>query len=117
MRFCATANLEHSIVDANLLHARGVLFIVFKCVDQELPPTNSAIDNYGADLDSRSGGLEPSIGSRQAHSTNPSADSSQYFHRLNNGGIWPRRMLRPLRRPGTRLLHTGPHALIQARRL
>ena len=63
MRFCATANLEHSIVDANLLHARGVLFIVFRCVIQELPPLGSAIDNYSADHDSRSDGLGPSFGS------------------------------------------------------
>ena len=77
MRFCATANLEHSTVDANLLHARGVLFIVFRCVIQELTPTNSATDNYSADHDSRSDGLSPSIGSGQTISANPGVDSSQ----------------------------------------
>ena len=64
MLLSATANLGHSIVDANLFHARGVLFIVFRCVNQELPPTNSATDNYSADHDSRADGLGPSIGSR-----------------------------------------------------
>ena len=77
MRFCATANLGHSIVDANLLHARGVLFIVFRCMDQELPPLGSAIDNYSADHDSCSDGLGRSIGSRQAHWTNSGVDSLQ----------------------------------------
>ena len=77
MLLSATANLGHSIGKANLLHARVVLFIVFRCVDQELPPLGSAINNYSDDHDSRSGGLGPSTGSRQAHSANPSADSSQ----------------------------------------
>ena len=76
MLLCATANLGHTIVDANLLHARGVLFIVFRCVNQELPPRVSATDNYSADHDSRSDGLGPSTGSRQTHWTNPSVDSS-----------------------------------------
>ena len=95
MRLSATANLEHTIVEANLLRARGVLFVVFRCVDQELPPTSSAQHNYSADHDSRSGGLGPSIGSGQTLSANPGVDSSHYFHRLYNGGIWPRTMLRP----------------------
>ena len=63
MHLSAYANTMHIIVDANLLHARGVLFIVFRCVDQELPPLGSAIDNYSADHDSRSDGLGPSFGS------------------------------------------------------
>ena len=77
MLFFATANLKHTFVDANLLHARGVLFIVFRCVIQELPPLGSAIDNYSADHDSRSDGSGPSIGSGQTIPANPSADSSQ----------------------------------------
>ena len=77
MLFVATANLGHTFVEANLLHARGVLFIVFRCVDQGLPPANSATDNYSADNDSRSDGLGPSTGSQQTHWTNPSVDSSQ----------------------------------------
>ena len=95
MLFCATANLKHTFVEANLLHARGVLFIVFRCVIQELTPTNSAQHNYSADHDSRSDGSGPSIGSGQTISANPGVDSSHYFHRLYNGGIWPRTMLRP----------------------
>ena len=95
MRLSATANLGHTIVEANLLHARVVLFIVFRCVDQELPPLGSAIDNYSADHDSRSDGLGPSTGSGQTISANPGVDSSHYFHRLYNGGIWPWTMLRP----------------------
>ena len=95
MLFCATANLKHTFVEANLLHARGVLFIVFRCVIQELPPTNSAQHNYSADHDSRSDRLGPSIGSRQTFSANPSADSSQQLHRACNGGIWRRTMMRP----------------------
>ena len=63
MLLCAAANLGNTIVEANLLHARGVLFIVFRCVDQELSPLISAIDNYSADHDSRSDGLGPSFGS------------------------------------------------------
>ena len=77
MLLCATANFGHTIVEANLLRARGVLLIVFRCVNQVLPPTKSAQHNYSADHDSRSGGLGPSIGSRQTHSANPSVDSSQ----------------------------------------
>ena len=77
MLLSATANLGHSIVDANLLHARGVLFIVFRCVIQELLPTNSATDNYSADHDSRADGPGPSIGSRETFSAHPSVDSSQ----------------------------------------
>ena len=77
MRLSAYANTMRIIVEANLLHARGVLFIVFRCVDQELPPTNSATDNYSTDHDSRSDGLGPSTGSQQTHWTNPGADSSQ----------------------------------------
>ena len=77
MLLSATANLGRSIIEANLLHARVVLFIVSRCVDQELPPLGSAIDNYSADHGSRSDGLGPSIGSRQAHWTNPGVDSSQ----------------------------------------
>ena len=73
----AYANIMHIIVEANLLGARGVLLIVFRCVDQELPPLSSAIDNYSADHDGRSDGLGLSIGSRQTHRTNPSVDSSQ----------------------------------------
>ena len=95
MLLSATANSGYIFFDANLLHARGVLVIVFRCVVQELPPTNSAQHNYSADHDSRSDGLGPSIGSRQTHWTNPGVDSSHYFHRLYNGGIWPRTMLRP----------------------
>ena len=91
----AYANIMHIIVEANLLDARGVLFIVFRCVDQELPPLGSAIDNYSADHDSRSDGSGPSIGSGQTISANPGVDSSHYFHRLYNGGIWPWTMLRP----------------------
>jgi hypothetical protein len=91
----AYANIMHIIVEANLLDARGVLFIVFRCVDQELPPLGSAIDNYSADHDSRSDGSGPSIGSGQTISAHPGVDSSHYFHRLYNGGIWPRTMLRP----------------------
>ena len=91
----AYANIRHIIVEANLLHARGVLFIVFRCVIQELPPTNSAQHNYSADHDSRSDGSGPSIGSGQTISANPGVDSSHYFHRLYNGGIWPGTMLRP----------------------
>ena len=49
MRLSATANSGYSIVEANLLNARGVLFIAFRCVDQELPLLISAIDNYSAD--------------------------------------------------------------------
>ena len=64
MLLSATANLGHTIVEADLLYARGVLLIVFRCVDQELPPANSAQHNYSADHDSRSDGLGPSIGSR-----------------------------------------------------
>ena len=52
----AYANIMHIIVEANLLDARGVLFIVFRCVIRELPPLGSAIDNYSADQDSRSDG-------------------------------------------------------------
>ena len=63
MLLCATVNSGHTIVEANLLRARGVLLIVFRCVDQELPPLISAIDNYSADHDSRSDGLGPSFGS------------------------------------------------------
>ena len=63
MLLSATANMIHIIDEANLLHARGVLFIVFRCLDQELPPLISAIDNYSADHDSRSDGLGPSFGS------------------------------------------------------
>ena len=100
MRFCATANSGHSIVDANLLRARGVLFIVFRCEIQELPPLSSARSNYSADQDSRSDGLGPSIGSGQTISAKPGVDSSHYFHRLYNGGIWPRTMLRPQRGSG-----------------
>ena len=77
MLLCATANLGHTIVEANLLHARGVLFIVFRCVIQELPPTNSATDNYSADHDSRADGLGPSTGSRETFSAHPGVDSSQ----------------------------------------
>ena len=91
----AAANMIHSFVEANLLIARGVLFIVFRCVDQEFPPVNSAQHNYSTDHDSPSDGLGPSIGSRQTHSANPGVDSSQLLHRLYNGGIWRRRMLRP----------------------
>ena len=87
MRSSAYANLGHNIFEANLLRARGVFFTVFRCVDQELPPANSAQHNNSADHDSRSDGLGPSIGPRQTHLTNPGADSSQYFHRLYNGGI------------------------------
>ena len=94
MPLSATANTIHIIVEANLLHARGVLFIVFRCVIQELLPTNSAQHNYSADHDSRSDGLGPSIGSGQTISAHPGVDSSHYFHRLSNGGIWPRTMLR-----------------------
>ena len=57
----ATANSGHTIVEANLLHARGVLFIVFRCVGQELPPTNSAQHNYSADHDSLLDGLGPPV--------------------------------------------------------
>ena len=67
MRSSAYANTMHIIVEDNLHHARGVLFIVFRCVDQELAPRVSARANYTADHDSRSDGLCPSIGSRQAH--------------------------------------------------
>ena len=77
MIFCATADLKHTFVEANLLHARGVLFIVFRCVIQELLPTNSATDNYSADHDSRADGLGPSICSRETFSAHPSGDSSQ----------------------------------------
>ena len=77
MLLCVTANLGHTIVEANLLHARGVLFIVFRCVIQELTPTNSATDNYSADHDSRADGSGPSIGSRETFSAHPSVDSSQ----------------------------------------
>ena len=77
MLLSATANLKHTIVEANLLHARGVLFIVFRCVIQELLPTNSATDNYSADHDSRANGLGPSIGSGQTISANPGVDSSR----------------------------------------
>ena len=91
----AYVNIMHIIVEANLLDARGVLFIVFRCVDQELPPLGSARANYSADHDSRSDGLGPSIGSGQTISANPGVDSSHYFHRLYNGGIWHKTMLRP----------------------
>ena len=77
MLLCAAANLGHTIVEANLLHARGVLFIVFRYVIQELTPTNSATDNYSADHDSRADGSGPSIGSRETFSAHPSVDSSQ----------------------------------------
>ena len=77
MLLSATANMIHIIDKANLLRASGVLFIVSRCVDQGLPPTNSAQHNYSADHDSRSDGLGPSTGSQQTHWTNPSADSSQ----------------------------------------
>ena len=78
MLLSATANTIHIIVEANLLHARGVLLNVFRCVDQELPPLNSARANYSADHDSRSDGLCPSIGSGQTISANPGVDSSHY---------------------------------------
>ena len=42
MRSSAYANLGHKFVEADLLHARGVILNVFRCVDQELTPTNSA---------------------------------------------------------------------------
>ena len=77
MRLSAYASTMHINVEANLLDARGVLFIVFRCVIQELPPLGSAIDNYSADHDNHSDGLGPSIGSGQTISANPSADSSQ----------------------------------------
>ena len=95
MRLSATANSGYSIVEVNLLHARGVLFIVFRCVIQELTPTNSATDNYSADHDSRADGSGPSIGSRETFSAHLSVDSSQKLHRVYKGGIWPRTMMRP----------------------
>ena len=75
MLLSATAKMIHILDEANLLHARGVLFIVFRCVNQELPPRVSATDNHSADHDSRSDGLGPSTGSRQTHWTNPGVDS------------------------------------------
>ena len=77
MRRSATAIGYLWIPPANLPHARGVLFIVFRCADQELTPTNSAQHNYSADPDSRSDGLGHSDGSRQMDSTNPGFDFSQ----------------------------------------